>query len=82
MSDVRKPWVVPWLTTETFFSERFGVRSQLRCGVLVPQDRVSAVPLLCSALPGLAIPVLATQSSDCHDPQAGGGSFGMQKWKQ
>ena len=48
------------------FSERFGVRSQLRCGVLVPQGRVSSVPLPCSALPDLTIPVL---SSDGHDPK-------------
>ena len=52
-----------------FFSERFGVRSQLRCGVLVPQGRVSSVPLPCSAFPDLAIPVLAAQNSDGHDPK-------------
>ena len=51
------------------FSERFGVRSQLRCGVLVPQGRVSSVPLPCSAFPDLAIPVLAAQNSDGHDPK-------------
>ena len=52
-----------------FFSERFGVRSQLRCGVLLPQGRVSSVPLPCSAFPYLAIPVLAAQDSDGHDPK-------------
>ena len=57
-----------------FFYESFGVRSQLRCGVLVPQGRVSSVPLPCSAFPDPAIPVLAAQHSDGHDPQAGGGS--------
>ena len=51
------------------FSERFGVRSQLRCGVLVPQGRVSSVPLPCSAFPDLAIPVLAAQDSGGHDPK-------------
>ena len=51
------------------FSERFGVRSQLRCGVLVPQGRVSSVPLPCSAFPDLAFPVLAAQNSDGHDPK-------------
>ena len=48
------------------FSERFGVRSLLRCG---PQGRVSSVPLPCSAFPDLAIPVLAAQDSDGHDPK-------------
>ena len=51
------------------FSERFGVRSQLRCGVLVPQGRVSSVPLPCSVFPDLAVPVLAAQDSDGHDPK-------------
>ena len=51
------------------FSKRFGVRSQLRCGVLVPQGRVSSAPLPCSAFPDLAIPVLAAQDSDGHDPK-------------
>ena len=69
VSGVLKPRVRPWLTGETFFSERFGVRSQLRCGVMVPQDRVSSVLLPCSAFPDMAIPVLAAQSSDGHDPK-------------
>ena len=45
------------------------MRPQLRFGVLVPQDRVSSVPLPGSALPSVAIPVLASQVSDGRDPK-------------
>ena len=58
-----------WATGPLGQWERFGMRPQLHCGVLVPHDGVSALPLLCSAPPSLAIPVLAAQNSDGYDPK-------------